>query len=87
MKLYYANQFLRSFKKLPAEIQLRVRKAIDIFRNDPFNAQLQNHKLKGRHKKLRAFSAAHDLRIIYKEEENHAVVLIIRVGTHDQVYK
>jgi mRNA-degrading endonuclease YafQ of YafQ-DinJ toxin-antitoxin module len=39
-------------------------------------------KLKG----LRAFSAAFDLRVVYREEGGSITIILIDVGTHNQVY-
>ena len=48
--------------------------------------ELRDHGLKGRMKGLRAFSAAWDLRVIYCEEGGFLTVLLLDVGTHNQVY-
>ena len=57
-----------------------------IFVDNPFSEELYNHMLKGRLIGYRAFSAGFDLRIIYREENDHLIVFLIRVGTHNQVY-
>ena len=48
MKVAYARKFLRSFRKLPSDIQDNFRKKEKLFRKEPFHFQLRTHKLKGR---------------------------------------
>jgi addiction module RelE/StbE family toxin len=65
---------------------LQTLEAVEIFKENPFSAKLRNHPLKGKYKDHRAFSAANDLRIIYREEGGHIVIIMIDVGSHNQVY-
>jgi mRNA-degrading endonuclease YafQ of YafQ-DinJ toxin-antitoxin module len=37
-------------------------------------------------KRLRAFSAAWDLRMIYREEGGFITIILLDAGTHHQVY-
>lgn len=86
MKINYAKSFHKAARKLSRQNSLRVLKALSIFEKNPFDPSLQNHKLKGVQKDQRSISAGYDLRIIYREQGNHAIVLCIDVGTHKQVY-
>jgi mRNA-degrading endonuclease YafQ of YafQ-DinJ toxin-antitoxin module len=56
--------------------------------NDPFQAKLRTHKLKGELKDSYACSAGYDLRIVFKfvEHENSSAILLESIGTHDEVY-
>ena len=60
--------------------------ALMVFRKDPFQPSLRNHELKGNLAGKRAISVGFDLRIIYSEEGDHAVVYLLKTGTHNQVY-
>jgi len=57
---------------------------------DPFDPQLQTHKLKGKLSGSWACSAGYDLRIIFdfvkstKQKEND--IFLIEIGTHEEVY-
>ena len=53
---------------------------------NPFDASLLNHGLQGRLKGFRSIKAGIDLRIIFKTEKSYAVVIMIDLGKHDDVY-
>lgn len=55
---------------------------------DAFHPQLRTHKLKGRLENAWACSAGYDLRIVFKfvEHEGTEAVLLVTVGTHEEVY-
>lgn len=87
MKIDFARTFKKQFRKLSYENQSRVEKALDTFIDDPFSPTLRNHKLSGTQKGIHSISAAYDLRLLYREEGDHAIVLFIELGTHEKVYK
>ena len=87
MIIHETHSFKKSLKKLTKNQKLSLAKALRTFKADPFDPSLLNHKLKGKQKWLRSFSAEHDLRIIYKAEGGHAIVFLLKAGTHEQVYK
>lgn len=86
MRIQYTPAFNRMYRKLQQEQKGSVDVAMDLFRTDPFHPNLRNHKLQGSKKGLRSFSAGHDLRILYAERGGHALVLMLKVGSHDVVY-
>jgi len=86
MKIIFERKFIKNLKKLSSENRKRVNTAIKIFEKDPFDSKLRNHKLFGRYEGLRSFSAAYDLRIIFREQDGYVTVMMINVGTHDEVY-
>ena len=86
MTVRFSHKFTKQFRKLSLSDRGKVNYAIRIFKEDPFSSILNNHKLKGKQKGFRSFSAGFDLRIIYREEGGHAIVIMIMVGSHDQVY-
>ena len=47
MKIVYSSKFLKSFEKLPNDIQDLFRLKEIIFRENPFDFRLGTHKLKG----------------------------------------
>ena len=57
---------------------------------DVFAADLGTHKLEGKLVGLRACSCGYDCRIVFsieKDEENEReVIILLDVGTHDEVY-
>ena len=86
MIIRFAHTFRKSLAKLTTAQKRRVAQTIRVFRNNPFAQSLRNHALKGDMQGLRAFSVAFDLRIVYREEGDHAIVLLLRVGSHAKVY-
>lgn len=87
MKIIYRKRFIRQFKKLPRKHQESVNGAIDLFQSNPFDESLHNHPLRGNLKGKRSISAGFDLRIVFKEEEDYSVVLMLKVGSHEEVYR
>lgn len=86
MKIRRKAAFDRAYRKLTGEQRLNVDRALLLFEENPFDARLHNHKLAGAREGIRSISAGYDLRILYVEIDGHAVVLLITVGTHDEVY-
>ncbi|MEX1048580.1 MAG: type II toxin-antitoxin system mRNA interferase toxin, RelE/StbE family [Akkermansiaceae bacterium] len=80
----------KSFLKAYARLSLTQRRAVDDalmrFKNDRTEESLHDHALKGKMKSLRSFAASFDLRVIYREEGGFIMVVLIDVGTHNQVY-
>lgn len=86
MQIYYRKQFLKQWDKLQKNKKAAVADAIEAFKKNPFDPALRNHALKGSMKGVRAISAAFDLRIIFKEQDGYMTVVMIAVGTHEDVY-
>jgi addiction module RelE/StbE family toxin len=81
MRIFYSPHFLRSYKKLPKEIQLLAEKREDIFRENWKALELETHKLKGLHSGFWAFSINHRYRIIFDLHGDD--VRFHEIGTHD----
>ena len=86
MRIQTTRSFDKAYAKLTADNKDRVDGALRLFESNPFNPSLGNHKLKGKLKEFRAITAGYDLRLVYREEGGHVVVIFLSVGTHDQVY-
>ena len=67
-------------QKLKKQFQARLQLFIEGVRDYP----LDDHSLVGTKKGLRAFSIGGDLRVVYRETEDHYEFL--DVGSHNQVY-
>jgi toxin HigB-1 len=59
---------------------------LESFRNDPFQTSLRTHRLSGKLKDVWSYSVEYDLRVVFYFADTEKVVLI-DVGTHDEVYK
>lgn len=86
MQLFRHKNFTRQYKKLNSKQQALVDEAILLFYKNPFDPKLRNHALKGRYKWCNSIDAAFDLRIIFKQEKNYIIVILLKVGSHGQLY-
>ena len=86
MNIHYHKRFVKQMEKLRKHEKVSVTDAIDLFRTHPFDPSLKNHALKGPMKGARAISAGFDLRIIFEQQGDYALVLMLAVGTHEDMY-
>ena len=61
--------------------------ALELFLENPLHPSLANHALEGCLKGKRAISADHDLRIVFRTNNEYGTVTLINVGNHDRVYR
>lgn len=91
MKVISSPSFVRAarriIKKNPRFAE-ELKRVLEQLETDLFHPQLKTHKLKGSLIGSRACSVAYDLRIVFDIErlENEEVILLIDIGTHDEVY-
>lgn len=86
MNIRFQKSFDKRYQKLTLKAKHKVDAAILRFRFDPFDPVLKNHPLKGSMLGLRSFSVSGDVRVIFEEYEDYTLVLMLDVGTHNQVY-
>jgi len=86
VEINYTKQFQKAYSKLSETERLRVDKALTLFMEDRTNPAIRNHALKGRLEGRLSFSAAWDLRVIYREEGGFLTIILLNVGSHNQVY-
>ena len=87
MKIIHRKKFSKNYIKLPRNLRQKVRTTEQLFKREPFHPSLQNHTLHGQLKHLRSISVTNDVRIIFEEFDNYAIVLMLDVGSHNRVYK
>lgn len=87
MQIRFHANFKKRFKKLSPSFREKTLFAIKKFEENPFDHTLKNHPLRGKLEDKRAFSVSGDMRIIFEEYENHLLVLVLDIGTHNPVYK
>lgn len=88
IKAIWDEGFKRSYKKkLGNNERLKDRfwKAMELFCENPWNPQLRTHKLTGKLDGLWAFSVSYDYRVVFRFM-NKEEVLLIDIGSHDEVY-
>lgn len=82
MHIEFSPEFVRQFKKLPRNLQLKAAKAENIFRKNIFDARIKTHKLSGKYRKYLAFSISYSHRIIFSFVEEKKI-RFHSVGDHD----
>ena len=84
-KVDFANEFSKSIKKLlPKEKSLYLKK-YQWFIENPYDARLKTHKLRGRLADRTSFSVNYSIRVVFKFITTDKVVFL-DIGTHE-VYK
>lgn len=86
MEIRYHKKFEKSFKQLPLGLKEKTIEAIKKFTENPQDKILKNHPLKGNLKGKRAFSVTGNCRVIFEEYDNYVLVIMLDVGSHNQVY-
>ena len=86
MQLFRHKNFSKQYQKLNSKQQSFVDQAIILFYKNPFDSSLRNHALKGKYWGCYSIDAGNDLRIIFKREKNYVVVVLLKVGSHSQLY-
>lgn len=86
MKIVTTDRYDKKYKKLSANLKIRVDSVLERFIKDPLDPSLLNRNLQGKLKGFKSIKAGFDLRIIFKEEKGYVLVLLIDLGKHDEVY-
>ena len=80
----------RKFVKRDPSLQKRIEDVLEQMQEDVFSPNLGTHKLSGILTGLLACSCEYDCRIIFKleseKESGKDVILLLDIGTHDEVY-
>ena len=94
MNLIWSKGFKRSFKKLikkNPQLKNKIFNVLRLLGQDPFTPSRKSHKLTGNLDGLWSCSVDYDCRIIFSFSEEgeflEIVILLIDIGSHDQVYK
>nr|WP_322684072.1 type II toxin-antitoxin system YafQ family toxin [Nostoc sp. DedQUE07]MDZ8129830.1 type II toxin-antitoxin system YafQ family toxin [Nostoc sp. DedQUE07] len=92
-RLVITSKFKRAFRKFTrrnADLQARIEETIAAMENDIFAVNLGTHKLEGKLSGLLSCSCGYDCRVVFSlktdEESGEQVVLLLDIGTHDDVY-
>ena len=86
MKIKFSKRFEKRFKRLESRKQKKILNIIDIFSENPHTKSLHNHSLNGRLEGKNAITVSGDIRIIFEEFDNYVLVIMLDVGSHNQVY-
>jgi len=89
IQLVWDAGFKRAFKKRISQdplLKQRFWDALELFVSDPFTHELRTHPLTGRLHGYHAFSVDFDCRVVFLFLKGQTKVLLIDIGTHDEVY-
>ncbi len=86
---YFSRRFAKFQKKHP-ELLEKIEQVLEMLQINPYTPVLETHKLKGKLEKRYACTVAYDLRIIFsfdpRDPPELAAVVLLNIGTHDEVY-
>ncbi len=84
-RIRYTKRFLSLFRKLPADIQLKVKKQIRLLAENPRHPSLRSKPIQGA---MGIYEARidRDYRLTYERQVDDTLVLRV-VGRHDQALK
>jgi len=91
--LIWGKTFVRAFKRVIKKnphLCPDIEETLERLAENPYAPILATHKLKGKLSGLWACSAGYDLRIIFdfvkSENQTEEDILLLGIGTHDDVY-
>jgi addiction module RelE/StbE family toxin len=85
MNVEFSKRFIKQQLKLASALQKRIDDRLLLFRDDPFNPQLNNHALHHPYDGCRSINITGDIRAIY--ELKGETILFVAVGSHSELYK
>lgn len=94
MKILWSKGFKRSYQKVikkSPQLKSKITDVLKLLANDPFTPSIKSHKLTGNLAGLWSCSVAYDCRIIFSFSEDgellEMMILLIDIGSHDDVYR
>ena len=91
-RIVLSTSFIKAYKKFIKRFPFLKEKVDDSIRlldKDIYNIKLQSHKLSGKLVGAMACSCGFDCRIVFsleKDKNGSDIILLISIGTHDEVY-
>jgi addiction module RelE/StbE family toxin len=81
----YGKKVIKFFKK-HKDIYPQYKKTIELLQNNPYHPSLRIHKLQGKMNKFSSVSINMKYRIILDFIIINDIIILIDIGTHDEVY-
>ena len=85
MEVQFSKQFIKDLAKQPRKTQALFFARLTIFIANPADAQLHNHRLKGKLKNFYSINVTGDVRALY-EIIDGKVYIYQMIGSHAQLY-
>jgi addiction module RelE/StbE family toxin len=84
--LVYSRNFLKSAKKLPKNIQVKLAQLLPLLQDDPYHSQLHTKHLTGDLLGFLSFRITRDWRVIFKFIDEETIQLL-RVAHRKDIYR
>jgi mRNA-degrading endonuclease RelE of RelBE toxin-antitoxin system len=84
MALVITDRFKRAYRRLPADVQRKVKKALSLLADDPTYPSLRVHKIQGTD---RVFEARVDRRLRISFHTDGTDIVLRNVDDHDECLK
>jgi mRNA interferase YafQ len=85
MRVDYSRTFKKDFKKLSEKLKIQLGIRIKIFKINPLNPVLNNHRVHYPYEGCQSINITGDIRALY--ETSGDLVVFVRVGSHNELYK
>ena len=83
-RLVFTRLAIKSLRKMPRNVAVKIRKKLDALRHDPYSEKHRARKLKGRPGfRLRVG----DWRVIYAINDDKIEILVIKIAIRGGIYK
>ena len=86
MQIKYSPVFRKHYKKIPKDIQEKLRERLILFIKDRNHPYLHDHGLSGNFSHCRSFNVTSDWRVIYEFSLDEKSIVLQAIGTHSQLY-
>lgn len=87
MEIIYSRDFVKSAKKLPKPIKIKLANLLIILKNDIFNPRFHLKPLTGKLKGFYSVRITRDFRAIFNFALNHDTVFLIDIGHRKNIYR
>lgn len=89
MIVKFTNDFFLQYNKADVRIRNKADDCLRIFKRNPNDSQLKNHKLRREWIGNSSINITSDWRAIYKEIEltDGVIAYLVAIGTHKQLYR
>lgn len=90
MEIRFSARFRKQYDKANQKIKTAFHQRLELFKQDLFHLQLNNHQLTGKLKGYRSINVTGDWRAIYleyKDKRGKQIIVFEMLGTHSQLYK
>lgn len=85
MVIQTTKAFDKQYVKLNNKVQIAFKSRVEVFKEDPFDAKLRNHALKGKYLGYRSINVNGDVRALYTIRGD-TVTIFGFIGTRSQLY-